>query len=152
MLFDFIPTAVVLYSILCIRLPTASKTSAVPIACNMKSAEVEHMAPQTCRVGLRPKVQNREPIWVLYSQLNPHKKSWTPIMPVRCRGSIFLGKVSLWYKRFVYFFTEGVSLCQKIYLCVTSYSCLSTSFRWYVGQPATGSTCHMHKLECTTSR
>ena len=47
-----------LYSILCIRLATASKTSAVPIACNMKSAEVEHMGPQTCRVGLRPKVQN----------------------------------------------------------------------------------------------
>ena len=60
--------------------------------------------------------------------------------------------IKLWYKRFVYFFTEGVSLCQKINLCVTSYSCLSTSFRWYVGQPATGSTCHMHKLECTTSR
>mgnify|MGYP005834788931 CR=1 FL=1 len=60
--FDFIPTAVVLYSILCIRLATASKTSAVSIACNMKSAEVEHMGPQTCRVGLRPKVQNREPI------------------------------------------------------------------------------------------
>ena len=30
------------------------------------------MGPQTCRVGLRPKVQNREPVWVLYSQLNPH--------------------------------------------------------------------------------
>ena len=60
--FDFIPTAAVLYSILCICLATASKTSAVPIACNMKSAEVEHMGPQTCKVVLRPKVQNREPI------------------------------------------------------------------------------------------
>ena len=44
--FDFIPTAAVLYSILCIRLATASKTSAVPIACNMKSTEVEHMGPK----------------------------------------------------------------------------------------------------------
>ena len=60
--FDFIQRVVVLYSILCIRLATASKTSAIPIACNMKSAEVEHMGSQTCRVGLRPKVQNREPI------------------------------------------------------------------------------------------
>ena len=53
--FDFIATAAVVYSILFIRLVTASKTSAVPIACNMKSAEVEHMGPQTCRVGVRPK-------------------------------------------------------------------------------------------------
>ena len=83
-------------------------------------------------------------IWVLYSQLNPHNAR-------ALQREYFFGKVSLWYKRFVYFFTEGVSLCQKIYLCVTSYSCLSTSFRWYVGQPATGSTCHTHKLECTTS-
>ena len=60
--------------------------------------------------------------------------------------------IKLWYKRFVYFFTDGVSLCQKIYLCVTSYSCLSTSFRWYVRHLATRSTCHMHKLECTTAR
>ena len=61
--FDFIPIVVVLYSILSIRLATTSKTNVVPIARNMKSAEVEHMGPQTCRpTGLWPKVQNREPV------------------------------------------------------------------------------------------
>ena len=180
-----------LYSILCIRLATTSKTSAVLIACNMKSTEVEHMGPQTCRpTGLWPKVQNREPVWVLYSHLNPHnaralhvtsrcicmsilsceRKGWTreglickcgevcrylfckiaivsflavryksvglycrmagtPSSPTRLycvkNNSVFYNYIcyiyspwfflciKLWYKRFVYFFTEGVSLCQK---------------------------------------